>query len=168
MNDLWLMVVLFIFGGILAVIELIMPGFGLPGITGIIAFIAGVVVGSSILTTGQLALIILLVFIIVIAMIVILYRSLTKGGRVSKRLFLRSRADREKGYSSNKDLKDMLGKEGIALTILRPSGLGEFDGIKLDVVTEGQFISKGTKIRVVDVEGFKVLVEETQREPNGN
>lgn len=159
MSDLWLMVVLFVFGGLLMIIELVIPGFGVPGIAGIVALISGVIVGSSVLTSGQLAIVILLVFFIIIVMVVLLYRSLTKNGQISKKLSLKSKAAKEEGYTSNKNSKDMVGKEGIAITALRPSGSGEFDDVNLDVVADGQFIPKGSKIRVAKVEGFKILVQ---------
>ena len=159
-SDLWLMVVLFIFGGLLLVLELMMPGFSIPGIAGIVALIAGVLVGSSVLTTGQLAIIILLVFFVIVVMVVLIYRSATKNGRISRLLFLSSKAVKEDGYTSSRNLEDMVGKEGISITALRPSGSGEFDGIKLDVVADGQFIPKGVRIKIAKVEGFRILVDE--------
>ena len=37
---------------------------------------------------------------------------------------------------------------GTAATVLRPSGVAEFDGVRLDVVTEGEFLSPGTPVQV--------------------
>ena len=65
-NDIWFMIALFIFGGILMILELIMPGFGVAGIAGIVSLIAGIVVGSSVLTSGQLAVVIFLVFVFIV------------------------------------------------------------------------------------------------------
>ncbi|NLN41358.1 MAG: hypothetical protein GX160_05115, partial [Clostridiales bacterium] len=73
MSNFWLMVILFIFGGLMLVVELMMPGFSIPGIAGIISLIAGIVVGASVLTAGQLAVAILIVFIVIIVMVVLLY-----------------------------------------------------------------------------------------------
>ena len=159
MNTFWLMVMLFIFGGIMLILELMLPGFGIAGIIGIIALVAGIVVGSSVLAAGQLAVAILIVFIAIVVMVILIYRSATKNGKISRSLFLHSKADKEEGYTSTRDYQDMLGKEGIAIAPLRPSGTGDFDGVKLDVVTEGQFIPKGTRIKIINVEGFRILVE---------
>lgn len=164
-NDIWLMVVLFIFGGLLMVLELVMPGFGVPGIAGILSLIGGVVIGSSILTSGQMAIVIFLVFAVTVTMIVLLYRSATKNGKMSRNIFLKTRSTKEEGYTSNKDFDDMIGKEGIATTILRPSGSADFDGVKLDVVADGQFIPKGAKVKIVKVEGFRILVGEIYKDP---
>ncbi len=54
---------------------------------------------------------------------------------------------------------DLLGKSGMALTYLRPAGHGLFDGERVDVLTEGEFIAAGTPIRVTRVEGARIFVE---------
>ena len=52
-----------------------------------------------------------------------------------------------------------MGREGVSLTPLRPSGNGDFDGEKLDVVSDGAFIPQGARIRIVRVEGLRILVK---------
>ena len=52
-----------------------------------------------------------------------------------------------------------LGREGTATTALRPPGLGEFDGVRLNVVSEGDFFENGTKIRVTQIEGSRIVVK---------
>lgn len=52
-----------------------------------------------------------------------------------------------------------VGAEGVAHSILRPSGKAEFDGRLYDVITPGQFVDPGTPLRVVDVEGMRIVVE---------
>jgi membrane-bound serine protease (ClpP class) len=54
-----------------------------------------------------------------------------------------------------------VGSVGIAHTMLRPSGKAEFDGLPCDVVTSGDFIDPGAKVRVVAVDGTRVVVEAT-------
>ncbi len=54
---------------------------------------------------------------------------------------------------------DLLGKSGIALTYLRPAGHGLFDGERIDVLTDGEFIAAGTPVRVTRVEGARIFVE---------
>jgi membrane-bound serine protease (ClpP class) len=110
--DVWFMIALFIFGGILMILELIMPGFGVAGIAGIVSLIAGIVVGSSVLTSGQLAVVIFLVFVFIVIMVVLLYRSAIRNGRLSRLLFLRTRASKDEGYTSSKSYEDMVGRVG--------------------------------------------------------
>jgi membrane-bound serine protease (ClpP class) len=53
---------------------------------------------------------------------------------------------------------DLLEKTGVAKTALRPSGTAVIDGERVDVVTEGNLIEPGTPVRVVAVEGLRVVV----------
>jgi len=57
-----------------------------------------------------------------------------------------------------KELSGLIGKQGHALTSLRPAGKAEIDGVKYDVLSEGFFIDEGEKIQVVKVEGGKIFV----------
>lgn len=51
------------------------------------------------------------------------------------------------------------GAEGMARSILRPSGKAEFAGELYDVISKGQFVDPGTRVRVVAVEGARIVVE---------
>lgn len=53
---------------------------------------------------------------------------------------------------------ELLNKTGTAFTNLRPSGTALIDGQRVDVVTEGPMISKGTPVQVVQVEGLRIVV----------
>ena len=68
-------------------------------------------------------------------------------------------ASTDAGYRSAEDMQVFLGREGTATTALRPTGLGEFDGVRLNVVSEGDFIENGTKIRVTQIEGSRIVVK---------
>jgi membrane-bound ClpP family serine protease len=48
--------------------------------------------------------------------------------------------------------------QGVATTVLRPAGTADFEGVKLDVVTEGEFIDKGARLQVIRVEGRRIVV----------
>ncbi len=66
----------------------------------------------------------------------------------------------EKGYTSAREkLDDLLSAEGIALSTLRPSGMANIKGDKIDVVSEGEMISKNTRIIVIDVKGNRIIVK---------
>jgi len=51
-----------------------------------------------------------------------------------------------------------LGKTGVALTPLRPTGVAEIDGKRIEVVTEGEFIASGSKVRVVAMDRRRYFV----------
>jgi membrane-bound serine protease (ClpP class) len=52
---------------------------------------------------------------------------------------------------------------GIALTPLRPAGIAELDGARVDVVSQGEYIAAGEPLEVVRTEGHRVVV----RRPSG-
>ncbi len=153
-----LMVLLFVLGIVLVVVEIIMPGFGVAGGLGMLSLLVGVVVAAQVVSPLVLTLMIAVVLILITGMLIWLYNSATKGGRISKLLLLNSKTGKEEGYNSVKDLRALIGREGIALTILRPTGTGEFGEMRLDVIADGEFIAKGSPIKIIDIEGFRILV----------
>ena len=52
----------------------------------------------------------------------------------------------------------LMGKEGVTITALRPAGAAEIDGRRIDVVTDGVFVDAGVAVRVLSVEGARVVV----------
>ncbi|MCK5802863.1 MAG: NfeD family protein [Lentisphaeria bacterium] len=75
---------------------------------------------------------------------------------VGKRLILNSDAHDWHAYDPAK--AELLGVVGEAHTSLRPSGTAHFDGKKVDVVTQGEMIDAHSEIKVVKVEGNRVVV----------
>lgn len=151
-----LQAVLFAIGLLLLIAEMFTPGFGLAGGSGLVLIIVGIILTARNPFEAMMMVIILLVLLAILLLIVL--RS-AKKGKLSKKLILWSAAKREDGFSSAADTSSMTGKEGVALTVLRPAGTGQFDGQRLDVVTEGAFIENGTKLRIVRTEGRRIVVE---------
>ena len=56
------------------------------------------------------------------------------------------------------DYLTLMGETGITLTTLRPAGTTDFDGRRVDTVSEGVMIERGEQVRVVSVEGHRVVV----------
>ena len=65
------------------------------------------------------------------------------------------------------DRYQLQGQEGEALSELRPSGAALFAGRRYDVISSGRYIPRGTKIRVLAVDGLRILVEDSKEE-NGS
>ena len=74
---------------------------------------------------------------------------------------LNTRTGREEGFNSATDQSALLGKKGVTVTTLRPTGTAEIEGEGVDVVAEGAFIEKGSPVVVTKVEGFRVVVRKT-------
>lgn len=69
------------------------------------------------------------------------------------------------GYVATSDFTGYLGQRGVAVTLLRPSGSADIDGMRLNVVTEGAFLPAGTPVEVVKVQGNRIVVREVQVAP---
>ena len=70
---------------------------------------------------------------------------------------------RDKGFISARDYSHYLGKEGQAVSMLRPAGIGLFDGERLDVVSEGDFIDKDTPIVISQIDGYRLIVKRIEK-----
>ncbi len=151
----WTSLAIFITGLILLIVEAIIPGFGLPGISGIILIITGTILAMGTITS---ALVSLSVAIIITAIITIL---LIKFGHKSPHLenvVLNTQQKDDEGYLSTITQDKYLGKTGITISELRPSGIIEIDGRRLDALSEGVFIPRESTVKVVRVEGSKIIV----------
>jgi membrane-bound serine protease (ClpP class) len=61
-------------------------------------------------------------------------------------------------YVASAARRELLGRTGIASSYLRPAGVATIDGQRIDVLTEGEFVTAGTEIRVTRVEGARIFV----------
>ena len=149
-------VICLLVGLALLVIEMFTPGFGLAGTLGIASLLLSVVIRADSFAAGLWMLI--LVMAIVGVMLLIFLRSATKGAISRSPLVLKDNLNSREGFLTTEDLEYFVGKEGEALTVLRPSGMADFGGVKLDVVSEGEFIPARSKVEVIRVEGRRILV----------
>ena len=148
----------FLLGMVLLIVEVFMPGFGLPGITGIILEL-GCIVLTYVSHGSMAALGVTLIILAVIAITISLALRSANKGRLSKSaVILTETESAEEGYVASKDMDVFLGKTGVSTTVLRPTGMAEFDGVKLNVQSDGEYIAKGETVRVDHVEGARVVV----------
>jgi membrane-bound serine protease (ClpP class) len=56
------------------------------------------------------------------------------------------------------DLTGLIGKEGVTVTMLRPYGEADFNGTRIEVTSGGPMVNKGTKVRVVETEPKRIVV----------
>lgn len=142
---------LIVLGIILLTLEIVLPSFGITGGLGIIAIIAGVVLSAKSVMSGII--IFIVIIMITILLLIIIYKLLA---RRDKSIILHEDLKWDK---QEDDLKFFLHKEGITTTPLRPSGHADFDGVRLDVMTKGEFIQEGCQVYVDGVQGNKIIVK---------
>lgn len=142
-------------GVILLIVEAFMPGFGVPGISGIILLLAGVAMTwyeyGAMVGLGTTVAVLALVGVAISVSL-----KSASSGRLSKSDLILN--DIETPPSENADMQLLVGKEGVVKNTLRPVGTAEFDCGKLHVTSDGEYVSEGQKVRIVRVEGTQIFV----------
>lgn len=149
--------VLFAIGIGLLIIELFVPSFGILGILGIASLVGGILMAAY--DTAD-ALLNLTVAVIVAAVVVTVFSYIFKKRGIWNKFILKESLTSEEGFVSAESKILLQGLEGIALTPLRPSGTVDIAGERVDVVTSGEFINQGARVKVIKVEGTRVVVSE--------
>lgn len=150
-------IILFILGLILIIAELFVPG-GIIGFTGLGLVLLSILISGT--SMKVMAVNLLIALLVAIIAMVIMMKIFGKKITIFNKLVLKDATTTEQGYVSNPTRSELLGKTGIALTPLRPSGTVLIDDERIDAVTEGGFINENAKITVVKVEGVRVVVRE--------
>lgn len=154
----WEAVVLFLVGIFLLLAEIfIIPGFGLAGISGIVAMVASIFLALGNIIQATYSILIALGVSILGFFLLIRYLPST---RTWKRFILSTQQKKELGYTVGSDtLNKLKGKTGRTITPLHPSGIIEVSGQKLNAITSGEYIENNTEIKIISIEGNKVVVE---------
>ncbi|MGE0469988.1 MAG: nodulation protein NfeD [Nitrospira sp.] len=160
----WEEVLLIGIGLILLLVEVfVIPGFGIFGALGIAALLGGFglsLVGAGatwavvLYAVGQVIAAMLLAVVLALALLRVVPR-LAFG----RKLILDTELPAAGGYASQPDSDSRwLGTSGTAASTLRPAGVAHFDHVRVDVVTEGEYIEAGAPIEVLRVEGNRIVV----------
>jgi membrane-bound ClpP family serine protease len=152
-----LQIIIFVIGFAFLTFEMFHPGFGVPGVIGLLLLVTGILITARNVFEALVMLIILLA-IVGLALMMVLHSA--SKGRLSKTLILKDSLNKEEGFVGTDDMKYFIGKEGVSITVLHPAGTAEFDGVKLDVVTEGNYLDKNTRVKVSEVTGRRIVVKE--------
>ncbi|MEK4668460.1 NfeD family protein [Niallia sp. FSL R7-0271] len=150
-------IILFAVGILLVLLEFFIVG-GIAGTLGIVA-----IIGSIFLAGGNayhIAISICIAIAVSIIATILLVKVFGRKMKFFKKIVLRDSTSTEEGYVSNKTRNDLVGKTGITMTALRPSGTVVIGDERIDVVSEGNFIGKDVKVKIVKAEGSRIVVRE--------
>ena len=153
-----IIVVLMLVGLALLFLEIaVIPGFGVAGISGSILLLLSLVLAfwklTKIWAMGVTLLAIIGVIFLALFVIYVLPHT-----RLGKAFILEENAPKTEEVFDNTEYNKYLGLEGVAVSNLRPSGIVKIGNDRVDVVTDGDYIEKGTKIKVIKTEGRRVVV----------
>jgi len=163
-------VLVFIVGFLLILLEIfLLPGYMIPGFVGVTLLIAGLVLASQpyvvpttpyeVKLTTENVVWVLGSFVGSVFLFILLVQFLPHTPAHAWTV-LSATEPQSAGYSVAMERdKQLLGKTGVAHSVLRPAGRAEIEGTVIDVVTEGDFIERGKTIRVKYVDGNRIVVE---------
>lgn len=139
--------------------ELFLPGFGVAGICGVLCLIAVCVM--QFLTAKPLVatLVTIVLGLILVVMVIIFMRSMKNGMLFRSPIVLKEKIESEAVSLSDAKPETLIGKTGVAVTPLRPSGIALIDGKRYSVETQATFTEKDSEITVIAVDGPKITVK---------
>jgi membrane-bound serine protease (ClpP class) len=149
---------------LLGIEAFVVPGFGIFGVAGVVAILTGLYMSllgniptmpdftraAWVLTSSTLLL---------IGSAWALIRTLPSSSRLAESgIFLPAKTTSAIGYESAEVRSDLVGKYGTAITDLRPAGTALIGDERIDVVSESEWISAGTRVKVLSAEGYRHIV----------
>jgi membrane-bound serine protease (ClpP class) len=148
--------IIFLIGVVLLALEvLVIPGFGLAGIAGLLAIFYSILISFP---SPVVALrVIVTASFITLVLGVVLIRRIGRSG-LWRRVVLETSETKEEGYVAPVARTELLGKKGVSLTALRPAGVIEVEGERFDALSEGMYVPAEAPIIVTKVEGSKIIV----------
>ncbi|MGM0523829.1 MAG: NfeD family protein [Bacillota bacterium] len=153
--------VLLIIGAALIVVEFFVPG-GILGGLGTMSIIVSLFMATDNIFALSLSLLIAITLTILVA--VYLYKRIGLQKGLLRYIILSDRETVDKGYVSSVSREQLVGLKGRALTPLRPSGTGLFEGERLDIVSVGNFINQNDPIEIISVNGSRIVVQRIEEE----
>jgi len=143
---------------VMFVIELFTPGIGVAGATGLLALIAVIVMQLG-WGHPQVALYIIAISLLLIVLgLTWVIHSFQKGRLSKSHIVNRDHSNGTSVPEVAEAKEELIGKTGVAITTLRPAGIAEIDGKRVDVATAGEFIQKGETITVIQAQGMHIRV----------
>ncbi len=149
---------------LLGIEAFIVPGFGIFGVAGIVAILTGLYMSllGNIPTTPDFTRagwVLTSSILLLIASAWALIRTLPSSSRLAESgIFLLAKTASAIGYESAEVRSDLVGKHGTAITDLRPAGTALIGDERIDVVSESEWISAGTPVKVLSAEGYRHIV----------
>jgi len=165
-DNMTLAYALIVLGLVLLAAELFIPTYGMLTALSIGAMVVGVTITFARDTaTGVITLIAVFILVPVVMGFVFKYAPRTSLG---KRLFLSGPQEDETvaNMPVNLELEQLRGRYGRTASALRPSGVADFDGRRVDVLSEGALVEPGQWVRCIDVKSGRVIVRQVDRPPD--
>ena len=150
--------ILVVTGILLMTMEVFVPG-GILGLIGGVLAVLGIYYSFS--GYGMVfGMAILLISVVVLGVLIVMAFKLIPHTRAGQWFILGEEVSKAKGvHSDSYTGSNLVGKEGVTESLLRPAGIAQIEGQRVDVMTEGEYVEPSTRIRVIRVDGNRVVVD---------
>lgn len=157
----WLPIIILAVGIIFIVLEIFLPSMGLFTIVAAVSIVGSIVLAFRYHTT--MGIVFLLGTIFIVPAILFIGFKIFPRTPLGQRMIL-ARPAKKKGepQAFMTSLKDLEGMVGVTTCNLRPSGIADFGGRRVDVLTEGETIPPKTRVKVIRIAGNRVFVKEAK------
>ena len=147
-------------GMLLGIIEVIIPGFGVFGIMGLLMTIAGIILriidGASVTQIFVL----LTLFVLFVLVLFMIFTYSARFGLLSRLGISENKSTISTDFASDKkNYAHLLGKEGITQTVCKPVGKVSINDLTYQVFSNGPYLPKGTYVKVIQVDGSTIIVK---------
>lgn len=154
-------IILLVLGLGLILLEFFIPG-GIIGLFGVLAILGSILLAGEDVQTTAIA--ILIALLVASAGMVILVKFFGKKLSMFKRIILTDATDTEHGYVSSVNRPELIGQTAQSTTALRPSGTIRLGDEYIDAVSEGRFIDSNKDVKIIKVEGSRIVVRELEKQ----
>ena len=149
--NLTLIIIIYLCGLLAMTVELIIPG-AVLGTLGFLA-VAGSIIAAVAMRHNTAAVILTLCTLAFLPVFFLTWKNVVGKFFAIKR--------HEGGFRPSQTLtEELVGTEGVALSPLRPSGIARLAGKRYDVVTRGEMLDRGARVKVIEVSGNRIVVRE--------
>ena len=158
--DLWVCILLVLVGFATIFIEFFVPAGGLVGLAGVGSMVVGIVFAYSDHGTVAGTIVLVVALVGTPATLIIGFKIFPRTF-MGRRLILTETQQQDAGYSASTSEKytGLLGSEGSVVSPLRPAGMVTIANQKYSVVTEGDMVEIGACVKVIAVEGSRIVVQ---------
>ena len=146
-------IVLLIVGLFILVVDIYIEGFGVLGVVALVVIAASLFITVAFVPFGGF--IVIGKIVVIVPGSILFFRFLRSKQLDGKFILTETLAEDKVDVSG---LEYFMGKEGITKTALRPQGMADFNGAGVEVQSESKYIPEGKRVKVVNVQGRKVMV----------
>lgn len=151
-------IVLAILGLGFLIAEMFLPGFGLPGITGALLELASVCIAYVRHGFGEALFFLILLLLLDAFCLSIALRSFRKGRLSKSGIVLDDTETPAQDEDAENEMMFFVSQKGTTITAMRPVGMIEINGVRLNASTQGEYLDKSVTIEVVRVDGKRLFV----------